>query len=257
MQQVADKRVLLGVPVSVFSRQQAVAFLDDAVSQRKHVKVAFANAHALTIAAHNRDLRDSLKEFCVFNDGLGVDIASRIMFGHRFPDNLNGTDFIPYYLTRSQHGLRIYLLGGTPEVVETAAAWFRSQYPRHEIVGMHQGYISDKDDAGICADISAAQADIVLVSMGNPIQERWIARNAEATDARVLLGVGALLDFVSGRVPRAPQWVRTLRCEWIYRLVLEPKRLWRRYLIGNVVFLASVLRDRLTTVGVENTPSVR
>jgi alpha-1,3-mannosyltransferase len=244
MQELGATRVFLGVRVAVSDRRHAVGLLDQAVAESRPLKIAFANANSLTVAARSSQLRAALQDFCVLNDGIGLDIASRFKFGVPFPENLNGTDFLPFYLANSSHGLRLYLLGATPDVAETAAEVFRRDYPRHTVVGFHHGYLRAGDDGAICADIAAAKADVVLVSMGNPLQELWIAKNAAATGAKLLFGVGALFDFVSGRVPRAPQWLRSLRCEWIYRLGREPRRLWRRYLIGNAVFLKSVLRER-------------
>jgi alpha-1,3-mannosyltransferase len=85
----------------------------------------------------------------------------------------------------------------------------------------------------------------LLVAMGNPLQEEWIARCSTKTGATICIGVGALFDFVSGRVERAPLWVRKLKCEWVFRLIQEPKRMWRRYLIGNLSFLWAMLWDRV------------
>jgi alpha-1,3-mannosyltransferase len=250
-------RHFLGVPVAVSSRSEAVRQLDEAITKGEVVKVAFANAHTLNIAARDARFRAALQGFCVLNDGIGIDIASRIKFGERFPENLNGTDFTPYYLAQSRHGLRIFLLGGTPEVVTTAARVFQRNHPRHAIAGLHHGYVADDDAPRICAMIAAAQADVVLVAMGNPLQELWIEKHAAATGAKLFFGVGALLDFTANKVPRAPAWVRSLRCEWIHRLVCEPRRLARRYLLGNAQFLVSILRDReagITTTGAAPEP---
>jgi len=94
---------------------------------------------------------------------------------------------------------------------------------------------------GIIADIRASQADVLLVGLGNPIQELWLMENLAETGCRLGFAVGALLDFMAGRFPRAPEWMRELRVEWIYRLVQEPLRLWRRYLVGNPVFLLRIV----------------
>lgn len=241
MQGLPDTRAFLGVPVAVCNREQAASYFDEAVAERRLLKIAFANAHTLNVAARDAQVLAELQGFCILNDGIGLDVASRIKFGQPFPENLNGTDFMPFYLARSRFALRLYLLGGTPDVVEAAAKIFGRDYPGHSVVGFHHGYLESGDDARICAAIASIGADVVLVSMGNPLQELWIAKNGAATGAKLLFGVGALFDFVSGRIPRAPQWVRSLRCEWVYRLAREPGRLWRRYLTGNASFLRSIL----------------
>jgi alpha-1,3-mannosyltransferase len=246
MVELSSKRQFLGVDVAVCSRVAAVHYLDEAITNGGLLKVAFANAHTLNVAHQNARFRAALQDFYVLNDGLGLDIASRIKFGEPFPENLNGTDFTPYYLAQSRHSLRIFLLGATPAIVTTAAAAFRRNYRRHTVTGFHHGYISEADGPRVCAEIADARADVVLVAMGNPLQELWIEQHAAATGAKLFFGVGALFDFVANKVPRAPSWVRSLHCEWVYRLVQEPRRLARRYLLGNPQFLLSILRDHET-----------
>jgi alpha-1,3-mannosyltransferase len=115
--------------------------------------------------------------------------------------------------------------------------------PQHQIVGFHHGYFTENERAHINAMIRACDTDIVLVGMGNPAQELWLANNLAATGARLGFAVGALFDFVSGHVPRAPAWMLSTRVEWAYRLVQEPSRLWRRYLIGIPLFILRILHQ--------------
>lgn len=238
-------RTLLGVEISVMSRDDAVDALDKAVSERCPRRVAFANAHTLRLAARSADLRRILQRFLVFNDGIGVDIASWMKFGKRFPDNLNGTDFVPHYLANTRHRLRIFLLGARPEIVRLAADRLAASYPHHAIVGARDGYFSQEADIHAVRDeIKRSNADVLLVAMGNPLQEIWIEKHCQDLPVPLQLGVGALFDFVSGRVWRAPNWVRRMRCEWVYRLALEPRRLFHRYVIGNMVFLHLARLDR-------------
>ena len=112
-------------------------------------------------------------------------------------------------------------------------------------MGYQHGYYGPADEETVCARIRATSPDLLLVALGNPLQEEWIARCAEKTGATVCIGVGAFFDFVAGQVPRAPLWIRQLKCEWIYRLLQEPRRLWRRYLIGNLVFLWAARGDQV------------
>ncbi|WP_024275753.1 WecB/TagA/CpsF family glycosyltransferase [Hyphomicrobium sp. 802] len=240
-------RTLLGVEISVMSRNDAVDALDQAVAQNFQQRIAFANAHTLRLAARNPDLRKALRRFLVLNDGFGVDIASRMKFGRRFPANLNGTDFVPHYLTNTRHKLRIFLLGARPEIVRSTAARFAALYPRHSIVGARDGYLSQETDIQLVRhEIKTSKADILLVAMGNPLQEIWIDKHCHDLPVPLQLGVGALFDFASGRIRRAPGWIRRARCEWLYRLALEPRRLFSRYVVGNIVFLHLATRDRRT-----------
>lgn len=244
MDEALSTRTLLGVDFHAVPAERAVALLDAHIRHRVPIKVAFANAHTLNTAAINRRYREVLGRFAVFNDGVGVDLASRLHFGKRFPDNLNGTDFIPAYLEHSERDLRVFLLGARPHVVRQAFETARARFTRHEWVGYHDGYFAFGEEAELLATLRQQRVDLLLVAMGNPLQELWIDRCAAASRATACVGVGALFDFLSGEVNRAPAWVRTLRMEWTYRLLLEPGRMWRRYLIGNASFLWQAWRNR-------------
>jgi alpha-1,3-mannosyltransferase len=240
----ANSRTILGVMILDLGRDKAVSIIDDAFALGKRINVGFANAHALNLAYGNTRFRRALSRFLVLNDGLGTDIASRIKFGRPFIENLNGTDFVPDYLNRTKHRLRIYLIGTARGVVESAAYALSRSYPRHTIVGWRDGYfLGPHDIEQTCCDIRAASADCVLIGMGNPLQELWIDEHGHKTGANLFFAVGALLDFQAGAVQRAPSWIRRLRCEWTYRLLQEPSRLAYRYLVGNFIFLGRMLLD--------------
>ena len=237
-----NARTLLGVRLEAQRREEAVSTIDQAVDQGRSLRIAFANAHTLNIATKSQGFRDVLERFLVFNDGVGVDIASRFKFGRGFSDNINGTDFVPHFLLSTKHSFRIFLIGSTNQVVSRAAEEFSGRFPQHRIVGFRDGFFIDAADVQrTCRLVRESGADLLLVGMGNPLQELWIDQNGEATGAKLMFGVGALFDFISGEKRRAPLWVRKIRGEWMYRLLLEPRRLWRRYLVGNFVFIKNVL----------------
>lgn len=237
-------RTLQGVNFQVLTQDEAVQLLDTYVSSQCATKVAIANAHTLNTARENAEYRELLKGFLVFNDGIGVDIASYIRYGKRFPSNLNGTDFLPAYLSKTSLRLRVFLLGAKPHVVERAYTEARRQYPAHEWLGFNDGYFRADDEEAICARINLLKPDILLVAMGNPLQEFWIDRCTPKLGPTVCIGVGAFFDFLSGEVDRAPHWLREIKFEWAYRLLKEPGRLWRRYLVGNLTFLWYSWRER-------------
>lgn len=243
------RRTILGIDFAPMNRAQAVKKIDGEFERGGTLRVAFANAHTLTLSKSNTEFRKALNRFLVLNDGVGIDLASRLKFGTTFPENLNGTDFVPYYLSHTQHRLRIFLVGSRQEVVSEAARRFAETWPQHEIIGACNGYFRNEEHVkNVCSVIKDVKADLLLVGLGNPLQEMWIADRAAATGARLQMGVGALFDFVSGRVPRAPPWVRRLRCEWMYRLAREPRRMFSRYVFGGVIFMGYVLGDRRTGV---------
>jgi alpha-1,3-mannosyltransferase len=235
------RRRILDVSVTVSTRSEAVDELDRRFEENEKTVIAFANANCLNVAHRDPRLRAALQEAVVLNDGVGIDLASTILFGAQFPDNLNGTDFTPYYLQHTRHSLRLFLVGGQRGVAEQAAQVLVRRYPRHEIVGCRDGYFARSEDGLVAHTIRTSEADVVLVAMGNPDQELWLRSNFAATGCRLGFAVGALFDFIAGEVQRAPVWVRSARFEWIYRLAQEPRRLWRRYVLGNPIFMLRII----------------
>lgn len=243
-----------GVVVAALSTQGALAELSEAFANGRHVKLAFCNAHLVNLAAHEPELRDQLAGFLILPDGIGVDLGSLMLHGAAFPANLNGTDFTPALLAAEARALRVALVGGKPGVAERAAAKLAQDYPRHRFEAVSHGFFTQAEEVGVLARLAAARPDLVLVAFGNPLQERWIAQKLTPLHGTVAAGVGALFDFLANEVPRAPDAIRDLRLEWLYRLWLEPGRLWRRYLIGNPVFLMRVLGQRLRRLGGRRAP---
>jgi len=236
----SGERTLLGIPVQVRSFDEAVRLIDARYARRERVAVAFANAHTLNVAAGNSDFRMAVQNSLVLNDGIGVDIASRILYGSPFPENLNGTDFGPNYLRQTKHRYRIFLLGAKPGTAEHAASHLTALCPRHKIVGCHHGHFDAGNVPKIIEQIRRTGADVLLVAMGNPKQELFIHEHLVATGCFVGIGVGALFDFLAGNVPRATHGIRSWRLEWLYRLAQEPRRLAGRYLVGIPLFLTRI-----------------
>lgn len=207
--------------------------------------VCFVNAECLNLACREAGYAQVLKEASLrLPDGIGVRLAASAR-GQAFPENVNGTDLFPRLCKSIEGGEEsLFLLGGRPGTAEAVRRWISRSFPGTRVAGTQHGYFDDSDSAGIAARISESGATILLTALGAPKQELWNARWAGAAGVRVALGVGGLFDFYSGRLPRAPQWMRQLGLEWAFRLVQEPRRLWRRYLLGNALFLFRVLRAR-------------
>lgn len=235
------------VDVTVTDADELVGRFNRHVRERRPLTIAFCNAHTVNMARRNARMAAAMRSALVVNDGIGVDIASRLLFGKAFPKNLNGTDLTPAILHRSAVPLRIFLVGGEPGVAAEAAGVLARDHPRHRFVGAQHGFFNDAEEGAVLARIRAARPDLVLLGMGHPRQEIWAAEHAADLPC-VTMCVGAFIDFAAGRVSRAPAWMRKARCEWIYRLSREPRRLAARYLVGNVDFLIGVLRQRRTGV---------
>ena len=208
-------------------------------------RVFFANTNFVVQCRHlETRLRDP--QVRIFNDGIGMDLAAMLVHRRRFRSNLNGTDFIPYLCRYSARPLRFFLLGGRPGVALEAARRLTHGLGQ-QVVGTCDGYgeMAAAGD-GLAARINATAPDVVLVAFGNPLQEEWILAHADAVDAPLMFGVGALLDFLSGHAQRAPTWMRGLHMEWMYRLLREPGRLLRRYSLDLLVFFRICLQNGRT-----------
>lgn len=231
-------REILGIPVVAATAGDAVRKVDAHLGGNSAALVTFLNAHVSNVAARSSELRDVLRNSLVLNDGIGVSLASFVLHGEFFPDNLNGTDFIPRFLKETRHLFRIYIVGAAAGIGERAIEALSATAPQHDYVGAHHGFFDDHESGAVLEDIRQSGADLVLVAMGTPKQELWAESHLIRTDGPSAICVGGLIDFVSQEKPRAPRWVRALRAEWIFRLIVEPRRLWRRYLIGNGWFIA-------------------
>jgi N-acetylglucosaminyldiphosphoundecaprenol N-acetyl-beta-D-mannosaminyltransferase len=208
----------------------------------QHAKhVAFVNPHCVNIAARQRAYRRSLaRAHLVLPDGIGIKIASSIL-GQPLKQNVNGTDLFPRLCeAMEKDGKSIFFLGGEPGVAEAVARRVTNLWPSLRVVGVRNGYFGPDEEGEVVAQVRASKADLLLVARGVPVQDLFISRHLPMLGVKVAMGVGGLFDFVSGRTPRAPVWMRESGLEWVYRLMQEPGRMWRRYLLGNVSFMLRV-----------------
>ncbi|TQS70239.1 WecB/TagA/CpsF family glycosyltransferase [Rhodobacteraceae bacterium] len=226
--------MVLDLPLVDASTAQTVAALLDGGAR----SVYFLNAHCANLA-HTRPAYSAAlgRADVILPDGIGVDLAAR-MAGIRLGANLNGTDFTPALLQEAaKRGLSVFLIGATPGTARRAGEALCRDIAGLQIAGTLNGYDDVADPEAAIATINASGAGIVLVAMGVPQQELWIDRHLEHLSPRLVLGVGALFDFLAGNVVRAPAPVRRMRLEWGWRLAQEPRRLARRYVLGNGRFL--------------------
>lgn len=206
---------------------------------------AFLNAHNANVAVTDPVYRQALNQAHILPDGFGVDLAGLVHGGEMFQANLNGTDFIPSFFIYADQPLNVAMVGGRRKVAEQAADRFRQATPWHSFTVISDGYFEMEKTPHILKKLEKMSPDILLVAMGTPLQEKWVHDHIRAEHAKLVFTVGALFDFMSDQVPRAPISWRKMRVEWAFRLLREPKRLWRRYLIGNPLFLTRVALRKL------------
>ncbi|HET9073084.1 MAG TPA: WecB/TagA/CpsF family glycosyltransferase [Solirubrobacteraceae bacterium] len=209
-------------------------------------RVMYVNAHVVNQSRSYPELLAALRRAdLVYCDGYGVRLAAHVL-DKPVPHRMTGADWIWDLASLCElSGQPIYLLGSEPPIAREAADQLRRWYPRLDVTGAHHGFfaLGSPHNDRVIEDINAHPGAIVLVGMGSPKQELWVDHYADALRGSVVWTVGALFDYVSGHVPRAPRWLADNGWEWIFRLALEPQRMWRRYLLGNPQFLARVIAE--------------
>ena len=250
-------RTIFDVPVAVLGYTEAADLVASTLEAKSFLRINFLNANNANISANSPELTAVLQRSVVLSDGVGLDVASRMLYGAPFPANLNGTDLVPRLLSNLLKPMTVGLVGSTWAVVTEAALRFAEIAPQHSFIVFSDGYFTAENQQKVISKINAIKPDVLLVGMGTPQQELWTDEHIGASECSVVITVGALFDFVSRRVARAPKLLRSLKLEWLFRLALEPRRLARRYVIGNPAFILRTLRQKATGKAVKQNESSR
>jgi N-acetylglucosaminyldiphosphoundecaprenol N-acetyl-beta-D-mannosaminyltransferase len=239
-----------GIPIALTDYERTLRFVDDAVAAGERGYVCVSNVHTVMAAEEDSELRQAL-EASTFNvpDGMPLVWALNLL-GHSLRDRVYGPELMARAAARAaESGQRFYLYGGRNQgALVQLALNLRTRYPGIRIVG---GYspphrlLTAEEEEQVAQEINATDADVVWVGIGVPKQEKWMAAMRGRLDAPVLIGVGAAFDFHAGLVPQAPPALQKIGLEWAYRLVQEPRRLWRRYLRYNPRFVLALARQVL------------
>jgi N-acetylglucosaminyldiphosphoundecaprenol N-acetyl-beta-D-mannosaminyltransferase len=246
----ADRIDVLGVGVDPITVAELHAEIARLVRAGELGLVFNVNAHCLNLCYEDRKLRDALNSAdIIFCDGAGVMLAAR-MLGRRIPVRITYAAWIWRLADfAAAEDFSLYFLGARPGVAQEGARRLRERYPGLRIVGVRHGYFDHStgsaENEAVLEEINATSPDILLVGLGMPLQETWLTQNRHRLDAGVALSSGAVFDYASRSVRRGPRILTEYGLEWLARLLQEPRRLWRRYLIGNPLFLLRVLRQRL------------
>ncbi|MEH2123979.1 WecB/TagA/CpsF family glycosyltransferase [Nostoc sp.] len=239
---MADRVTFLDTDFDRMPLYEAIELLMAQLLKRQGGRVYYANAHTMVTAAKNPALAKALEQSdLLLADGSGVRWGSALL-GTPLVHNLNGTDLVPALCKEgAAKGLSVYFLGGKPGVAEEAAANLKKAYSGLIIAGTQDGYFPESQTQQVLEAIRIARPHLLLVAMGVPLQEIWINQYASQLPRITCMGVGGLFDFMAERVARAPYPIRSVGMEWLWRLAMEPTRLWQRYLLGNFIFLRLVL----------------
>lgn len=234
-----------GIPVDVLTCISLAETMGDLIESGKTGQLIFTlNAEGLFRAKEDPQFcRILLQADLIHADGMPI-VWFSPLFGQKLPEKLTTTDVVhPIAEYSVRRGYSFFLLGGAAGVAKQAAVALTASHPGLQVIGTHHGYLKDsRQEERVIQEINRLRPDVLWVGMGRPKQELWAVKNRDCLQVPVIKTCGGLFDFVSGRVPRGPQWMTDNGFEWLYRLLTEPKRLWRRYLIGNLKFLWYVFR---------------
>lgn len=237
---------VLGVPIDPLTMEQVLVRVEEAIETRSRLHIGVVNAAKLVNMRRDPLLReDVLASDLILADGASVVWASRLL-RPRLPERVAGIDLMLAMLRRgASRGYRVYCLGATREVLERTVERMRAEFPGIQVVGHRDGYFGAEEEEQVAQAIAAARPDILFVAMTSPKKEKFLGRWAPRLQVPVCHGVGGSFDVLAGKVRRAPLAWQRLGLEWLYRVLQEPRRLWRRYLVTNTAFTAMVLAEWL------------
>lgn len=248
MSECDETVVLFGMPFSNMDVERVCAAVDQRIQERKPGFMATPNVNLVCSFHRNDEFREAYgKAFLWLPDGQPLMWVARLL-GLRLREKLSGSDMVPILTAHAaSRGHRVFFFGGLPDAAEIAAQRMCQRYPNLIVAGCYcppYGFEKDPvENAKAIAAIRDSQADMCWVALGSPKQELWLARHLEEINVPACMGVGASLDFLSGKVRRAPRWMQQAGLEWLWRLLQEPRRLWRRYLLDDLIIIPIFLRE--------------
>jgi N-acetylglucosaminyldiphosphoundecaprenol N-acetyl-beta-D-mannosaminyltransferase len=237
---------ILDIDIANVTKYEVLDHISASIKSSQKNMMFFVNAHNLTQAYYDLQYRSILRKTnYIYGDGIGIYFAGKVTH-QQISDNINGTDLFPLICELCEREkYTVYFLGSAPGIVEKMAQNIKKKYPMLVIAGTHHGYFDNESNGSyIINEINRTETKILFVGMGTPKQEKWIYDNYQSLNFNVAIGVGGLFDFYSGSKLRAPLFIRKLHLEWLFRLFYEPRRLWKRYIIGIPLFIYRVLKQK-------------
>jgi len=252
----AVKRNFLGIELSVVSRAALIEIFRDSMRARSKLTISFLNPNIAVYAHRNHEVMQFMNSFdVVLPDGIGVVWGARFL-GIPVPERLGNDDIgADIFNVCASEGYGNFFFGSKPGVVERAAANLQRSFPRLRISGTLHGYWFDlspgnpdscksQDNEAILQQVNTSRADVLWVGLSTPLQQRWVYENRHRIDANVVITSGGYLDHLAERVEWYPPLFYHLRLLWLYRLLREPRRLWRRYSIEMIVFASLLMKGK-------------
>lgn len=238
---------ILNTYIDNLSMEETLQKVSDAINEKRQIHHTVVNAGKIVALQKDIDLRKGVNEADLINaDGQAVVWASKIL-GKPLKERVAGIDLFSNLMkmAHEQHH-KIYLLGAKAEVVEKLVEIIQSNFSPELVAGFHHGYFSKEEEAQIVQSIAQSGANMLFVAMSSPKKEIFLHQHKAALQKlNFIMGVGGSFDVLAGKTKRAPVWMQKIGLEWFYRFAQEPRRMWKRYLIGNSKFIFLVLREKI------------
>lgn len=238
------RREFLGAPMHALTMAETLSLANEAMANRAPLHHTVVNVAKLVTMKNNAELREDVASADLINiDGAGVLWGARLC-GVEVPERVAGVDIMTNLFALCEtHGYRPFLLGAEQHVLEAVDRRLGVEHPRLVVAGMHDGYFKPEDEAKVVEAINASRADCLFVAMPTPRKERFLKQHRDRLQPSFVMGVGGSFDVYGGKVARAPRLVQKLGLEWLFRVLQEPRRLWRRYFETNTAYAALLWRE--------------
>ncbi|MDZ4939345.1 WecB/TagA/CpsF family glycosyltransferase [Clostridium perfringens] len=242
-----EKRVgFLNTYVDALTMDETLKRIKKAIINRENIQHVVINAGKINLMQENIELTNIINKCPIINaDGQSIVWGSKIL-GNNIPERVTGIDiFINLIKMSAEEGYKPYFFGAKQDVVEKVVEIFKKEYPNLDIAGYRNGYFKEEESKEIAKKIHDSGADILFVAFSSPMKEYWINNNMKYLNVPFVMGVGGSFDVIAGKTKRAPKWMQKNGLEWFYRFIQEPRRMWKRYIIGNLKFLIYILKYKL------------
>ncbi len=238
------KRIdVMGIGIDNLSMEETLGLIEEKIVEGKPVQHVVVNAAKVVEVNKNPELKAIIDSCEIVNvDGQAVVWASRVL-GKPLKERVAGIDLMQALVERaSQKNWSIYFFGAKQEVLDKVIARYKKEFPTLKIAGARNGYYKPEEEAAIACKIAESGAQILFVAISSPKKEIFLNKYLKVMNVPFVMGVGGSFDVVAGLTKRAPRWMQKLGLEWLFRFLQEPRRMWRRYIIGNAEFLLLLLK---------------
>lgn len=242
-----NRITLLNCPIDKLSMLQTVDLINEGIQNNKRIKHVVVNVAKIVYMQKDRQLYDYVTSSDIINaDGLPIVWGSKFL-GDSLPERVAGIDLMQELVSLAyKQKYKVFFFGAEEKIVAKVCEIYTKQYSPYIIAGYRNGYYREQEEENVVAQIANSKAHILFVGISSPQKEAFLNKYKHIINIPFIMGVGGSFDVIAGKTKRAPLWMQKIGMEWFYRLMQEPRRMWRRYLYTNFMFIFYVLREKFT-----------